>query len=155
MIEQLPVWIKLADELRKSLNSGQDFEKLLPPNAILLLKRFREAYQAKDAAKVGEQLSAEYSGTLYNAHTREEFVERLKETFRQAPRGLSPNLHVTVFQVVERDEPGVFEAVLEFHARFAVLGIPLREIGSGKVSCEARAEMPFGIWRLVRMDSVK
>jgi hypothetical protein len=175
MIEQLPAWIRLADSLAKSLGSGESQPEFLPPNALLLFQRFRDAYEAMDAAKVGEQLSAEYCGTLNGSSDRRQLVEVLEQTFRRIPWGMYPKLTVTMYQVIERDEPGVFEAVLEFHSRFAVLeqaidsgrvhceasGLPVllllngKSIDSGRVHCEARAEKPSGIWRIVRIDSIR
>lgn len=156
MIQQLPTWIILAGKLGEWLRSADALPEFLPPNALLLFQRFRDAYQAKDAARVGEQLSAAYRGTLYGLSDRTQFVQAMEETFRHLPWGTHPKLTVTMYQIIERNEPGVFEAILQFQARLAVLGveIPWQPVDSGFVRCEARVEQPHKIWRIVRMDSV-
>jgi hypothetical protein len=59
--------------------------------------------------------------------------------------------------IIERNEPGVLEAVRQVHARISVLGVevPWQSVDSGLVRCEARADKPHGIWRIVRMDSIE
>lgn len=157
MIKALPTWLTLAEGLVRMLRSTDAPPEFLPPNALLLFQRFRDAYQAKDAATVGEQLSADYCGTLYGLRDRKQFVEAIEQTFRQLPWGIHPKLTVTMYQIIERNDPAVFEALLQFQARIALWGveIPGQSVDSGRIHCEVRAEKPYGIWRIVRMDTVE
>jgi len=151
----LPVWITLAEQLAKFLpkSEGQSFQGLLPTNALLLLERFRDAYQAKDADRLAEQISVRYTGTLYDARTRDQLVGFLRMTLANIPWGLWPQLAITLYSIPEQPEPSTFEVVLEFHSRVTVLGVPLSKLDSGRVICVAKVEEDK-VWRVIRFDSI-
>jgi len=119
----------------------------LPDNALLLFKRFKEAYETKNITRLGFTLSDHYKGDLCGVSTKQEYLSTLKQVFDSLPL-LSPCLSINVYSIIEnRDD--VFSAIIDTQSKTSILGIPLTNYDSAPIRCELRPEQ--GLWVITKM----
>jgi hypothetical protein len=84
----------------------------LPENAILVFKRFKEAYDAKNIEKLSSIIAASYKGDVHGATTKEQFLDIQRANFESLPWGIHPCLTLNVYSVVENTQ-NVFSAIID------------------------------------------
>jgi hypothetical protein len=147
MVSRSPAAKELLDQFFKG-DLALDF---LTEETLLLFRRFKAAFDAKDAARLAEEISDRYHGTFGGKGSKAELVSFFAEVFRGIVVGVSPRPSITIYHVIQKD-PGVFKVILVFHSRLFVLALPTWSFCSGRVVCEARPEGRHRIWRLTRLD---
>lgn len=119
----------------------------LPDNALLLFKRFKEAYDTKNIIRLGFTLSDHYKGDLYGASTKQEYLSSTKRAFDNLSL-VSPCLSINVYSIIEnRDD--LFSGIIDTQSKISVLGIPLTNYDSAPIRCEIRPEQ--GLWVITKM----
>ncbi|MBE9143618.1 hypothetical protein [Planktothrix mougeotii] len=119
----------------------------LPDNALLLFKRFKEAYDTKNIIKLGFTLSDNYRGDLNGVSTKQEYLSSLKRVFDSLPL-LSPCLSINVYSIIE-NRNDVVSAIIDTQSKTSFLGIPLTNYDSTPIRCEIRPEQ--GLWVITKM----
>lgn len=119
----------------------------LPDNALLLFKRFKEAYDTKNIVKLGFTISDHYQGDLYGVSTKQEFISSQKRVFDNLSL-VSPCLSINVYSIIENSND-VFSAIIDTQSKASVLGIPLTNYDSAPIRCELRPEQ--GLWVITKM----
>jgi hypothetical protein len=120
----------------------------IPDNAILVFKRFKEAYDAKSIGKLSSIISDSYRGDLYGVPSKQEFIDIQKRVFNRLPWGVYPCLSINVYSIVE-NERNIFSAIIDTHSIATVFGIPLGDYDSAPVRCQIRPE--DGLWLVSEM----
>ncbi|MGL6138667.1 MAG: hypothetical protein ACRC2M_15345 [Planktothrix sp.] len=119
----------------------------LPDNALLLFKRFKDAYDTKNIIKLGFTISDHYKGDLYKVSTKQEFISSQKRVFDNLSL-VSPCLSINVYSIIENSND-VFSAIIDTQSKASVLGIPLTNYDSAPILCEIRPEQ--GLWVITKM----
>lgn len=119
----------------------------LPDNALLLFKRFKEAYDTKNIIKLGFTISDDYRGDLYGVSTKQEFISSQKRVFDNLSL-VYPCLSINVYSIIENSND-VFSAIIDTQSKISVLGIPLTNYDSAPIRCELRPEQ--GLWVITKM----
>jgi hypothetical protein len=119
----------------------------LPDNALLLFKRFKEAYDTKNIIKLGFAISDHYQGDLNGVSTKQEYLSSLKRVFDSLPL-LSPCLSINVYSIIE-NRNDVVSAIIDTQSKTSFLGIPLTNYDSTPIRCEIRPEQ--GLWVITKM----
>lgn len=119
----------------------------LPDNALLLFKRFKEAYDTKNIIKLGFAISDHYQGDLYGVSTKQEFLRSQKRAFDSLSL-VSPYLSINVYSIIENNND-VFSAIIDTQSQVSILGIPLTNYDSVPIRCEIRPEQ--GLWVITKM----
>lgn len=119
----------------------------LPDNALLLFKRFKEAYDTKNIIKLGFTLSDHYKGDLLGVSTKQAYLSSLKQVFDSLPL-LSPCLSINVYSIIENSND-VFSGIIDTQSKTSFLGIPLKNYDSTPIRCEIRPEQ--GLWVITKM----
>ena len=83
----------------------------LPDNALLLFKRFKEAYDTKNIIRLGFTLSDHYRGDLYGVSKKQEFISSQKRVFDNLSL-VSPCLSINVYSIIENSND-VFSAIID------------------------------------------
>jgi hypothetical protein len=149
---QIVPWIIWGKELIKQFLKGDLAPDFLTEETLLLFRRFKAAFDAKDAVGLAEEISDQYQGTFCGRGFKAELVSFFAEVFRGIVVGVYPELSITIYHVIQKD-PGVFKVILEFHSRLFVLWwLPTWSFSSRRVVCEARPEGRHRIWRLTQLD---
>jgi hypothetical protein len=120
----------------------------LPENAILVFKRFKEAYDAKNIDKVSRLISNSYKGDLYGARSKQEFIRIQQRVFERLPWGVHPCLTINVYSVAENTQ-NIFSAIIDTHSIATVFGIPTFAYDSAPVRCQINPEQ--GLWVITEM----
>ena len=120
----------------------------LTENAILVFKRFKEAYDAKDISKLSSTISDSYKGDIYGVSSKQEFLHIQKQVFERLPWGVYPCLSINVYSVVENTQ-NVFSAIIDTHSSATVFGIPVGDYDSAPVGCKICPEA--GLWVVTEM----
>lgn len=119
----------------------------LPDNALMLFKRFKEAYDTKNIIKLGFTISDHYKGDLYGVYTKQEFLRSQKRAFDNLYL-VSPCLSINVYSIIENSND-VFSAIIDTQSKASVLGIPVINYDSAPIRCELRPEQ--GLWVITKM----
>ena len=126
----------------------------LPDNALLLFKRFKEAYDTKNIIKLSFTISDHYKGDLYGVSTKQEFLSSQKRVFDNLTL-ISPCLSINVYSIIE-NRNDLFSAIIDTQSKISILGIPLTNYDSAPIRCEIRPEQGLRVitkmfieWRLV------
>lgn len=119
----------------------------LPDNALLLFKRFKDAYDTKNIIKLGFTISDHYKGDLYGVSTKQEFISSQKRVFDNLSL-VYPCLSINVYSIIENSND-VFSAIIDTQSKASVLGIPLTNYDSAPIRCEIRPEQ--GLWMITKM----
>lgn len=133
-------WIRMWHE--KQMNPPH-----LPDNALLLFKRFKEAYDTKNIIKLGLTISDHYTGNLLGVSTKQEYLNSLKRVFDSLPL-LSPCLSINVYSIIENSND-VFSGIIDTQSKTSFFGIPLTNYDSTPIRCEIRPEQ--GLWVITKM----
>jgi hypothetical protein len=120
----------------------------LPENAILVFKRFKEAYDSKNIDKLSLIISNAYRGDLYGVGNKQEFLNSQKLVFKKLPWGVYPCLTVNVYSIVESTR-NIFSAIIDTHSIATVLGVPTFAYDSAPVRCQIKSE--DGLWVVTEM----
>lgn len=120
----------------------------LPENAVLVFKKFKEAYDSKDINKLGRIISNSYTGDLYGVRSKREFLHVQKRVFDRLPWGVHPCLTINVYSIVE-DTRNIFSAIIDTHSIATVLGVPTFAYDSAPVCCQIQSER--GLWVVTEM----
>lgn len=120
----------------------------LTENAILLFKRFKEAYDAKDINKLSSVISDSYKGDLYGVSSKQEFLHIQKRVFDRLPWGVYPCLSINLYSIVENTQ-NVFSVIIDTHSTATVFGIPVGDYDSAPVCCKLCPEA--GLWVVTEM----
>jgi len=119
----------------------------LPDNALLLFKRFKEAYDTKNIIKLSFTISDHYKGDLYGVSTKQEFLSSQKRVFDNLTL-ISPCLSINVYSIIE-NRNDLFSAIIDTQSKISILGIPLTNYDSAPIRCEIRPEQ--GLWVITKM----
>lgn len=120
----------------------------LPENAILLFKRFKEAYDSKNINKLSVVISNSYKGDLYGVKSKQEFLHTQQRVFERLPWGVHPCLTMNVYSIVENSR-NTFSAIIDTHSIATVLGVPTFAYDSAPVCCQI--ELENGLWVITEM----
>ena len=120
----------------------------IPENAILVFKRFKEAYDAKNIDKLSSTISDSYRGDLYGVSSKQDFTNIQKQVFNRLPWGIHPCLSINVYGIVDNDR-NVFSAIIDTHSIATVFGIPVGDYDSAPVRCQICPE--DGLWVVTEM----
>jgi hypothetical protein len=120
----------------------------LPDNAILVFKKFKEAYDSKNIDKLSRIISNSYRGDLYGVRSKQEFLNVQQHVFENLPWGVHPCLSVNVYSIMENTQ-SIFSAIIDTHSIATVLGIPTFTYDSAPVRCQIRSE--HGLWVVTEM----
>ena len=120
----------------------------IPDKAIVVFKRFKEAYDDKNIGKLSSTISDSFRGDLYGVRTKQEFIDIQMRVFNRLPWGVNPCLSINVYSIVE-NERNVFSAIIDTHSITTVFGIPLGDYDSAPVRCQIRPE--DGLWLVSEM----
>jgi hypothetical protein len=120
----------------------------LPENAILVFKRFKEAYDSKNINKLSAVISNSYRGDLYGVGSKQEFLNIQQHVFERLPWGVHPCLTMNVYSIVENSHI-IFSAIIDTHSIATVLGIPTFAYDSAPVCCQIKSE--HGLWVITEM----
>jgi hypothetical protein len=74
-IEQIVPWIIYGKGILDELKRGELTPEFLSQNTLLLFRRFKAGYDAKDADKVGESISEQFRGPFYGQSTKFDLVD--------------------------------------------------------------------------------
>jgi hypothetical protein len=150
----LPRWIILAIDVITAIKNRALTPDFLTEDTLLLFRRFKDAYDSKDAVKLADEISDKFRGNFYGRQSKAELANFFADVFNSILWGVYPSLSITIYHVIQKDT-GAFKAVLEFQSQLKVLGAPVAGFDSGRVVCEARPEGPYGIWRIRQMDHAR
>ena len=120
----------------------------LPENAILVFKRFKEAYDSKDVHRLSPVISDEYRGDIYGVGTKHEFLHTQQDVFRRLPWAIHPCLTINVYRIKENTQ-NTFSAIIDTHSIATVFGIPTFAYDSAPVRCQINPEQ--GLWFITEM----
>jgi hypothetical protein len=120
----------------------------LPENAILVFKRFKEAYDSKNIRNLGLIISNSYRGDLYGVGSKQEFLQIQQHVFERLPWVIYPCLTINVYSIVENTQ-NTFSAIIDTHSIATVLGVPTFAYDSAPVRCQIKAE--HGLWVITEM----
>jgi hypothetical protein len=71
----------------------------IPDNAIVVFKRFKEAYDDKNIGKLSSTISDSFRGDLYGVRTKQEFIDIQMRVFNRLPWGVNPCLSINVYSM--------------------------------------------------------
>lgn len=120
----------------------------LSENAILVFKKFKEAYDSKSINKLSLVISNLYRGNLYGVGNKQEFLNIQQRVFERLPWGVHPCLTLNVYSIVENSQ-NIFSAIIDTHSIATVLGIPTFAYDSAPVRCQIKSE--YGLWVITEM----
>ena len=120
----------------------------LSENAILVFKKFKEAYDSKSINKLSLVISNLCRGDLYGVRNKQEFLNIQQRVFERLPWGVHPCLTLNVYSIVENSQ-NIFSAIIDTHSIATVLGIPTFAYDSAPVRCQIKSE--YGLWVITEM----
>lgn len=120
----------------------------LSENAILVFKKFKEAYDSKSINKLSLVISNLCRGDLYGVGNKQEFLNIQQRVFERLPWGVHPCLTLNVYSIVENSQ-NIFSAIIDTHSIATVLGIPTFAYDSAPVRCQIKSE--YGLWVITEM----
>jgi hypothetical protein len=120
----------------------------LSENAILVFKKFKEAYDSKSINKLSLVISNSYMGDLYGVGSKQEFLNIQQRVFERLPWGIHPCLTLNVYSIVDNTQ-NIFSAIIDTHSIATVLGIPTFAYDSAPVRCQIKSE--YGLWVITEM----
>ena len=128
-------FITIATALRE-LTRAKHCTKLLTPEAIYLLTRFKNAYDGKDIESLSRCFASRIAVDFYGAESRDGLIAVFDDLFGKLNYFVSPSLAITVYAIVE-DTEKTFEAELSFNSACLVGGIPIpfANFATGKANC--------------------
>lgn len=127
----------------------------LPRDLHLLFKNFKTAYDSKDINSLRNQLSDNYSGDLYNLKNKESFCRFFNNVFNSIPKGISPNLSISVYEVGGITDKEA-TLIIQFLSKLEIMGVlPAQKFDSGKVACTAKKDGKHMTWKIFRMETIK
>jgi hypothetical protein len=120
----------------------------LPDNAILLFKRFKEAYDAKNIDKLDVIISNSYQGDLFGVKSKKGYLNVQRQVFERLPWGINPCLTVNIYSIVENNQDA-FSAIIDTHSVATFFGIPTIAYDSAPIRCKIKPEQ--GLWVITEM----
>jgi hypothetical protein len=121
----------------------------LPENAVLVFKRFKEAYDSRSIEKLSSLLSDSYKGDVHGAVDKQEFLDKQKCNFESLPWGIYPCITLNVYSVIENTQD-IFSAIVDTHSIATVFGIPtFIDYASAPIRCQIESE--GGLWIITEM----
>lgn len=120
----------------------------LPQHAILIFKRFKEAYDSKNAYKLKLLLSDRYRGDIFGASNKQAYLNIQKQVFHALPWFINPCLCINVYSIVE-EAPEEFCAIIDTQSKATALGLPITTYDSAPVRCRIQNEL--GLWVISEM----
>lgn len=136
----------------------------LPQSVLILFKKFKKAYEAKDIQKLKDTISENFYSDLYG-ETKSAFITFMKynfqviEEYKLIPNiplyGLNPYLTIEIFNICSWSDIE-FSAVIDMKANLQLLGIQLPVLwDTGKLFCEAKSEGRYNYWRITKIERFK
>jgi hypothetical protein len=120
----------------------------LPENAILLFKRFKQAYDAKDINKLKILISDSYKGDIFGAKSKKAYLDFQSKVFDKVPWFSYLCLNIDIYSIVENTDNS-FTAIIHYHANTTVLGLPAFTYDSAPIRCQIKSE--DGLWVVTEM----
>lgn len=147
--------ILLAKDIYIEIIIGKDDIEVLKNNVLLLLKRFKRAYENKDLNALEDTISDNFSGNYYGAKTKTKFLGLMKTVFETMPLLINPHLVIIVSNITTNNQDQ-FEGTIELKAVIKVLSFPIPwKYDSGKVQCKAAPEGDLRYWRITYLEKSK
>ncbi|RUR77112.1 hypothetical protein PCC6912_40710 [Chlorogloeopsis fritschii PCC 6912] len=143
--------ISIGDQKEQQNNLYPD---CLSKHILSIFQGLKIAYNSKNAIEMGRVFSDSYVGSFYSLKNKVALVNFFQETFRSLPTGVSLDLTINIYQVLE-DSAEAFRAIADFSSRLKLLMMPLQLFDSERVYIELHSEMPHGIWKITKIDTIK
>ncbi|GAK50300.1 hypothetical protein U14_01528 [Candidatus Moduliflexus flocculans] len=145
--------IQLATDIYLDQMIGITDVEGFSPNALILFKRFKKAYENKSLSELADTISEKFSGSFYGATTKEHFLRAMKGLFNSMPLGINPHLVINIYNITSNTDE-VFSGVFDFKAMIKVVFVPLPwKYDSGKVFFEAKPEGNLKYWRITSLNN--
>ena len=152
----LPTFIFLAGELNRRLPRPSTQEPdFLPGRPLALFRRFKAAYDTKDAAALARCIAPRFKGDFHGARTKRGLMQVFAGLFGQIPLA-RPNLTIELYRVVE-NSPKAYEARLAFHAHLTLAGVtlPFTDYDDGVAASRLEPQGRRGIWQITKLNHEK
>lgn len=158
MLEQIllakDIYIIIYDKYIETI-IGKDDVEVFKNNVLLLLKRFKRAYENKDLNALEDTISDNFSGNYYGAKTKTKFLGLMKTVFDTMPLLINPHLVIIVSNITTNNQDE-FVGTIELKAVIKVLSLPIPwKYDSGKVLCKATPEGELRYWRITYLEKSK
>jgi len=143
---------KMHSRLIAALNTEGVVEA--PKEILILLKRFKKAYESKNSIELSESISSDFVGDIYG-RTKSEFIAFMEKMFQGFPYGVSPHLKIEVINISSWTDSD-FSCVVKMEANLKFLGLPTSfNWDSGKLFCKTIPEGRESYWRIIELRKFK
>jgi len=146
--------IKLGNENGIFISQDNSTQPKLHDNILLLMQKFKSAYETKDLTALKHTISDDFCGNFVGASSKKAMVNLFENYWTQLPRLLGLKLEIQIYHIIESSN-SFYSGIVEFKTKLKIGPFPTKKtIESGKLYCEAKPDGILNTWRTSKIASL-